>query len=159
MHTTDGGATWTQQLDFSPPLASNSDDATLSSIACSGAKHAVAVGYDENRAEIWRTTNGGQTWTRVGKKLWPLYFPVNLSDVVFADAAHGWAVGSSVYLGADAAFIIHTTDGGATWAKQLVPNDLDSEPLDALGFVTPTRGWAAGGNADILTTTTGGNAP
>jgi photosystem II stability/assembly factor-like uncharacterized protein len=148
MHTTDGGATWTQQLDFSPPLASNIDDATLSSIACTDAEHAVAVGYDENRAEIWRTTNGGQTWTRVGRKLWPLYSPVNLSDVVFADATHGWAVGDGT--------VIKTSDGGVAWTKQAVG---PTNGLNAVSFVSRKHGWVAGAGADILTTTTGGNAP
>jgi photosystem II stability/assembly factor-like uncharacterized protein len=151
MHTTDGGTTWTQQLDFSPHYTSMEDDATLTSVACTDAEHAVAVGYDEDNAEIWRTTNGGQTWTRVGQKLWPLYEETDLSDVVFVNATHGWAVGGG--------YIIHTTDGGATWTKQLIPNDLDSVPLDALSFVSPTQGWAAGGAGDILATTTGGNAP
>jgi photosystem II stability/assembly factor-like uncharacterized protein len=151
MHTTDGGTTWTQQLDFSPHYTSMEDDATLTSVACTDAEHAVAVGYDEDNAEIWRTTNSGQNWTRVGQKLWPLYDETDLSDVVFVNATHGWAVGGG--------YIIHTTDGGATWAKQLIPNDLDSLPLDALSFVSPTQGWAAGGAGDILATTTGGNAP
>ncbi len=148
MHTTDGGATWTQQLDFSPPFASNSDNATLSSIACTNAAHAVAVGYDENRAEIWRTTNGGRTWTRVGKKLWPLYSSVSLSDVVFADATHGWAVGDGT--------VIKTSDGGVTWTKQAVG---PTNGLNAVSFASRKHGWVAGAGADILTTTTGGNAP
>ncbi len=157
MHTSDAGATWTKQLDFSPPYVSMEDDATLTSVACTDAEHAVAVGYDDDNAEIWRTTNGGQTWTRVAQKLWPRYGQPSLSDVVFADATHGWAVGGGEF--GRAAYIIHTSDGGATWTKQLIPNDLDSEPLDALSFVNPTLGWAAGEGGDILKTTTGGFAP
>ena len=155
MHTTDGGATWTQQLSYYPPYESMEDDATLTSVACTDAEHAVAVGYDEDSAEIWHTTNGGQTWTMVGQNLWPPFLSsynfADLSDVVFADATHGWAVGDGT--------IIKTTDGGATWTKQLVPGNLDAVPLDALSFVSPTLGWAAGGNAAILITRTGGNAP
>jgi photosystem II stability/assembly factor-like uncharacterized protein len=156
MHTSDGGASWTKQLDYEPPLLSNSGSATLSSVACTDAEHAVAVGYDENNTELWRTTDGGQTWTRVGKKLLAQLGQPQLSDVVFANATHGWAVGSQFGVGS---YIIHTTDDGATWTEQLVPNDLGVVPLDALSFVSPTQGWAAGGDGDILMTTSGGNAP
>jgi photosystem II stability/assembly factor-like uncharacterized protein len=137
-----------------PANVSNEDDATLTSVACTDARHAVAVGYDENRTEIWRTTNGGTTWTRVGQKLWPLFWGANLTDVVFSDATHGWAVGPN---GVGDTYVIHTTDGGATWTKQLIPNYVAS--LDALSFVSRTHGWAVGGGAAILVTTTGGSAP
>jgi photosystem II stability/assembly factor-like uncharacterized protein len=70
-----------------------------------------------------------------------------LSDVVFADAAHGWAVGDGT--------VIRTTDGGVTWTEQPVGTD---QGLGALSFVSPTHGWVAGQDADILTTTTGGGA-
>ena len=50
MHTTDGGATWTQQLDYFPHAGGNEDDATLTSVACTSAENAVAVGYDDNGA-------------------------------------------------------------------------------------------------------------
>jgi photosystem II stability/assembly factor-like uncharacterized protein len=151
MHTSDGGATWTQQLSYYPPYESNEDDATLTSVACTDTEHAVAVGYDEDNVEIWRTTDGGQTWTMVGKKLFPLFAPPALSDVVFANASHGWAVGGG--------YILRTTDGGSAWTKQLVPSALDALPLDALSFVNPTRGWAAGSGGDILMTMSGGNRP
>jgi photosystem II stability/assembly factor-like uncharacterized protein len=152
MHTSDGGATWTKQLDYNPPFQSNTDEATLASVACTDAEHAVAVGSDENGAEVWRTTNGGQTWSRVK-------VPASASgynDVVFADANHGWAVGGPYGSGSS---IIRTTNGGATWTRQLVASDLDPVPLNVLSFVSPTRGWAAGAYGDILLTTTGGNAP
>jgi photosystem II stability/assembly factor-like uncharacterized protein len=57
--------------------------------------------------------------------------------VVFADTTHGWAVGWGT--------IIKTSDGDATWTKQLVPGDLAALPLDSLSFVSPTQGWMAGG--------------
>ena len=168
MHTSDGGATWTQQLDYNPNAGGNTDDAMLTSVACTSAENAVAVGYDENGAAIWHTANGGLTWTRVGQKLWPPDNVANLTDVVFGDATHGWAISAgngeidpftdlpTRYVGS---FIIRTTDGGATWARQLAPSDAGAEPLDALSFVSSTQGWVAGDGGDILTTTTGGNAP
>ena len=168
MHTTDGGTTWTQQLDYYSNAGGNTDDDTLSSVACTSAGNAVAVGYDEDGAQIWHTANGGRTWARVGQKLWPLGSSVDLTDVVFADATNGWAISdgrgevdpfTNLPVRCLGSAVIHTTDGGATWTRQLVPNDADAEPLDALSFVSPTRGWAVGADGDILTTTTGGNAP
>lgn len=147
--TTDGGTTWVQQLDYFPPNDGNTSGASLNSIACIDARHAVAVGFGNGFTEIFRTANGGTTWTRVAE---PAAWGLELSDVVFADATHGWAVGST-YTGTMS--IIATTDGGAMWARQ----DAGTGGLSAVSFVSRTHGWVAGGESEILTTTTGGNAP
>ena len=143
--TTDGGATWTRQLSYLPPIVGNSSDAALNGVACIDAKHAVAVGYGNGYTEIFRTVNGGAKWTRLTK---PASWGLDLSDVVFTDATHGWAIGSTT--------VIATTDGGATWTRQSVGADT---ALNAVSFVNRTHGWVAGGGADILTTTTGGKTP
>ena len=148
--TSDGGATWMKELTYTPPMTGNSSDGELRAIACGDAAHAVAVGYDDSYAEIFRTTNGGQTWIRSGQHLWPQFFRPTLTDVVFVDATHGWAVGDGM--------VIKTADGGVTWTKQAVAAGLGSGALDALSFVSPTRGCVAGQAAAILTTTTGGDA-
>ncbi len=146
--TTNGGATWTRQFSYSPPFTGNTSDGELRAIACIDARHLVAVGYDYAYCEIFRTSNGGKTWTRSAQHLWPEGLQPDLTDVVFTDAVHGWAVGDGT--------VIRTTNGGVTWTKQSVGTDLS---LDALSFVSRTHGWVAGQNADILTTTTAGNAP
>jgi len=143
--THDGGTTWTKQLIYHPPINGNSSDATLTSVACIDAKHVVAVGSGNGQTEIFRTVNGGAKWTRLVK---PASWNLELCDVVFADATHGWAVAQDN--------VIATKDGGARWTRQYVG---PTWGLAALSFVSRTRGWVVGGGADILTTTTGGFAP
>ena len=84
---------------------------------------------------VARTTDGGQTWTRVdadtGKFLW---------DVAFIDAQEGWAVGSSGQT-------MHSTDGGLTWSQE--PPATDST-LRAITFSDTSTAWAVGENGTIL---------
>ena len=90
-----------------------------------------------------------------------------LTDVVFGDATHGWAISDgSIEIDpftdcrpcTSAPPSSTTTDGGATWTRQDA-GDAERCPSTPLSFVSPTQGWVAGDGGDILTTTTGGNAP
>ena len=112
-------------------MTGNTSDGELRAIACIDAKHLVAVGYDDSACEIFRTSNGGKTWIRFvtparGRSTGPDGLRLYLTDVVFADATHGWAVGDGT--------VISTTDGGVTWTKQSVGTD---QGLGALSFVSP----------------------
>jgi photosystem II stability/assembly factor-like uncharacterized protein len=152
--TNDGGATWTTQLRFLPLISSNSSDARLNGIACIDPTHLVVVGFDDRSTEIWRTSDGGQTWSQFqfpDPSSWSGFVQLPLSDVVFADAAHGWAAAGSE--------IIRTTNGGLSWTRQTAQAVGPTDGLDALSFVSATRGWAVGSAGSILTTTTGGEAP
>lgn len=65
----------------------------------------------------------------------PMLADAQLADVVFADRAHGWAVG-------DRGVIWHTGDGGRTWTLQ--PSGVDCR-LSSVCFLSDKVGWAAGG--------------
>jgi photosystem II stability/assembly factor-like uncharacterized protein len=152
--TSDGGATWATQLRFVPLIAGNTSHAQLRGIACIDATHLVAVGSDDRSTEIWRTSDGGQTWNQFqfpDPSSWSGFVWLPLSDVVFADASHGWAVAGGEF--------IRTTDGGVTWTRQTAQAVGPTDGLNAVSFVSATRGWAAGSAGSILTTTTGGEAP
>jgi photosystem II stability/assembly factor-like uncharacterized protein len=76
-----------------------------------------------------------------------------LTAVHFASASEGWTVGS-------AGTILHTGDGGATWARQEAST---TSGLTDVDFVGASTGWAVGGGgsfgqtyATILHTTDGG---
>ena len=68
-----------------------------------------------------------------------------LNDIAFPDATHGWAVG-------DGGTIIHTADGGKTWAAQ---DSGVSLALDQVTFADSSRGFIVGVDT-ILATTDGG---
>ena len=101
----------------------------------------VVGGYDSTYVPIvWKTTNGGSTWN-------PINLPGNvyyLRAVDFIDF-EGWAVGKS-------GSIIHTTDGGDTWATQASPADSTLFDVD---FIDHQNGLACGYD-HILRTTNGG---
>ncbi len=65
---------------------------------------------------IFRTTDTGSSWTRVGEtpRNIPFLFPQALRAITFASATVGYAVG-------DAGTVMKTTDGGATWAGAANP--------------------------------------
>jgi photosystem II stability/assembly factor-like uncharacterized protein len=90
-------------------------------------------------ASIWRTEDGGQTWTetyrseRPGETVWKCSFPTR--DV-------GYATIRSFSADRDQTerFVVKTIDGGRTWEEILVVDDYDSRP-QAVAFLTPDRGW------------------
>lgn len=105
------------------PLASRS---LMLGLADSG-KVLVAVGERGNII----VSNDGKQWAQVQA-------PVRaaLTAVAFADASNGWAVGH------DAA-ILHTTDGGKTWALQNFQPELEKPFLSVLALDANTA-FAAG---------------
>lgn len=75
-----------------------------------------------------------------------------ISDLVFIDSNHGWAL--------TPAQLLETIDGGQTWTERLTS---EKESYYSLTFVNPTTGWIVGTrndagayNALIMRTTDGG---
>ena len=70
-----------------------------------------------------------------------------LNSVYFTNTSLGWAVGGG-------GTILHTSDGGATWAPQASGT---ISWLRAVHFFNDQFGWAVGNGGTILHTTDGGN--
>lgn len=73
---------------------------------------------------------------------------VLLNSVAFSDKLNGWAVGHR-------GTIIHTEDGGESWALQRYDLSVD-QPLFSVYFKSPSRGWAVGLWSLFLETRDGG---
>lgn len=71
-----------------------------------------------------------------------------LTGLSFVDAQYGWAVGHDTT-------ILHTSDGGRTWALQNFQPDR-FKPLHDVLFVDRSRGWVLGAFGTFLATTDGG---
>ncbi|MBI5445970.1 MAG: hypothetical protein HY900_32745 [Deltaproteobacteria bacterium] len=71
----------------------------------------------------------------------------DLFSVTFPTAQEGWACGRW-------GTIVHTRDGGATWARQTTGTDYT---LTSISFVDARNGWAVGDGGTILRTTDGGS--
>ncbi|PJC57721.1 MAG: hypothetical protein CO025_11935, partial [Ignavibacteria bacterium CG_4_9_14_0_2_um_filter_37_13] len=96
---------------------------------------------------IYKTTDGGSTWIA--------YFGTSAGFIVnsisFSDTLNGWCVGDDGTRG----LIIHTTDGGKTWALQL---DITDRVYSAIKAFSSTKAIVAGnyrGDVHISTRDTG----
>ena len=99
LHTTDGGATWTEvRLDLSKRIA-------LTSVWFVNSD----LGFITSDRLIARTTDGGETWEETVFDFEPsIGINPMLVDIKFVDAQHGIATAS-------AGRIVRTEDGGDTW--------------------------------------------
>src|SRR5216684_3510326 len=125
LHTTDGGATWTDQGYGG--VAASFVDANL--------------GWVVGGNTILHTADGGASWTR---QSFPAvsecacFFPTqpSFSGVSFADANTGAVVGKCRGIAAhhciDIGVLLHTSDGGNTWAYSLAAEFADA--LRAVSF-------------------------
>ena len=87
--------------------------------------------------------SAGVAWTQVTPGYGVYYLGVD-----FIDNQNGWLVG-------DNQTILHTTDGGATWAVQhQVPGEYS---LAKVQMWSATRGWAVGNGGALFATTDGSN--
>jgi photosystem II stability/assembly factor-like uncharacterized protein len=118
------------------PLAAK---ALLLDIAING-DQVVAVG---DHGDIVISHDQGQTWTQCLAPTRAL-----LTGVSFPDAQHGWAVGHQ-------GVILHTADGGLTWARQDDGKHLDNVYLDVL-FRDAQHGFVVGAYGRFFATTDGG---
>jgi len=142
LHTTDGGATWTQQT--SP---TGFDLISISIIDENNVWISGNVGGGKgSNSSLWdngtiiHTSNGGATW--VTQHVSPEY----MNAVSFADINNGWCFGSG-------GMIMHTTDGGNSWQQQISGNTnhyTSGQVTDVL------HGWATGENGIIMATVNGG---
>ncbi|MDQ7816699.1 MAG: YCF48-related protein [Melioribacteraceae bacterium] len=72
---------------------------------------------------------------------------VDLEEVCFVDSLYGWAIG-------DSATILHTSDGGRMWIKQLAP--ADTLIFTKIQFINRIVGFIVGHGGLFLSTTDGG---
>ncbi len=121
--------TWRRTL---APLARRNDDIWFVD---------ALVGWTVNsNGQIWKTTDGGDTWTR------QMTLPnTYLRCIGFADAERGW-VGTL----SPAQRLLHTSDGGTTWST--VPNLPALAPSKVCGIsvVNPDVVYASGTNDPVF---------
>lgn len=148
-HTADGGSTWTTQTV-------GNTGGSLQYIDFADANTGYAV---DTFANIFKTTNGGDTWAEI--EFWPYSPDFRIHDIKFSTPLDGWVVGkqkTSTVIPSDRHdFAAHTTDGGQTWDfyADAEASDYGStgtnvgiSALDAVG----SKMWFVGGNGSIVTT-------
>src|SRR5207247_760789 len=141
--TTDGGDTWT-------PVTDKYFGGTIGAIGVSESNpDIVYVGTGEypirgNVAAgdgVWKTTDGGKTWTSVGlgetQQISRVRVHPTNPDIVWV-GAQGHAYGTNAERG-----VYKTTDGGKTWNKMLFRNDSTGVSDRVLDPSNPTVLYAA----------------
>ncbi len=113
-HTTDGGQTWSAPLD-----APSSDYNTFGTLAPQGGQRALlmetvwstgAGNGDIVGTEMWRTTDGGATWSAP-----TMVKGADIGNATFSSPTNGWTTGESWPSGDT--WLWRTTNGGASWHK------------------------------------------
>lgn len=94
-------------------------------------------GWGVTKHSLWKTDNGGRNWTEIRTastvKLLEHYEPQEtLERVQFLTRSEGWVVEGS--------YLIHTTDGGASWQKHKPDNVL----VRSFRFLNSENGWLVG---------------
>lgn len=128
-HSKDGGRTWQAAA---VPVAAGAPARGLFSVGFRDAHVGIAAGgdYKETRlagANGARTEDGGASWTPVQ------VLPAGYMSVVVP--VRGTA---DTFVAAGLAGSGYSVDAGRTWKV------LDATPLNAVGFASPTAGWAVG---------------
>lgn len=117
-----------------------------SQIAFADAQHGWQTTLEGSRAVIWRTVNGGASWTRLqsvpaGNGVMDGYAP-GAGRLAFASRTVGvWFWYGRGESGSRA--MLRTTDGGRSWKKCRVDvPTLDSRMLTDVSFASSKVGWA-----------------
>lgn len=148
VRTTDGGQHWNP--------VSISTDASLQSASFVNGRIGWMAGVhyntgpgDADRGLVFKTTDGGMTWTmQLNVSNMQLFYAVT-----FVDTNTGWAAGGD-YGFPGTGFIMKTIDGGETWSTQA--SGL-SQSVRGLDFLDRQYGYAVLRDGRILNTRNGGS--
>ena len=145
--TTNGGTTWTPVVttpvscSYFWKMSWPSTNVGYASLQQNGSYSAVV---------FYKTTDGGNNWVSNGIPLSSIGSPASfyLQGLGFVSETEGWLGGASGIAYANS--FIHTTDGGASWTP--VGYD-DTYFINRIRFLSPTLGFASGGNLHIYSPT------
>lgn len=145
----DKGLSWT----FAPTPTPR----TLFGVSFADAKNAWAVG---DYGVVLRTRDGGESWTLVPVEAVDEFGDFGpMTEVLFDVAAIG---PDEVWISGDFGTLIHTTNGGASWDRRILPEEtfgdgyLADRLFNGIEFEGPDQGWIAGEFATGLRTHDGG---
>ena len=115
LHTTDAGATWNVVTPSATDVTwgMNAPGSRISFISPTTGWAVKTFGPNDtaaNGAVLYKTTNGGSTWTRT---VLSNTAGIAAIQVQFVDASNGWVLLFNMNTGTPAFF--KTTDGGTTW--------------------------------------------
>lgn len=144
LKTTDAGDSWTGQQ-----VGTNNNwlDHGFSSVSVG-----ILAGFSTtpgNAGQLFRTLNGGATWTDITTSL-----PGDPALRLFG--VHTEVGSTTYYVCGDGGNIYFSGDEGVTWFPSIYPLNQATEDLNAITFASSsTRGYAVGNNGEIVSTSNG----
>ncbi|MBU1095665.1 MAG: T9SS type A sorting domain-containing protein [Bacteroidetes bacterium] len=131
LNTTDGGSVWNKEYY-------NVIDGGIKHIQFINDSLGFACG---SLGRIISTKDGGKNWNLYNPK-----FEINFWDLSFVDEKNGWAAGEYWGDTFGRGMIVHTSDGGQTWEKQLElesTNRLQWQFFRSIEMWDSLKGWAS----------------
>ncbi len=105
--TTDGGASWSLDLDFS--------GGDLEAMSFYGSSNGIVTGGGVGKVDLFYTTDGA-TWTKAPVPAFPpVYTRTDIRGVYMVDANTAYTCGWGSMVGLQPSIYLKTTDSGATW--------------------------------------------
>jgi photosystem II stability/assembly factor-like uncharacterized protein len=158
-----GGASW-KALKLPLTNKKGKSRSQIQSISFASASSGYLL---ELTGRVWRTSNAGRSWSEL--------LSTGTGDggtLAFSDSLHGFMTIESFGSDSSNAYVLHTSDGGATWHPQLiaagrVANGTDSPPTEGIVTEGASNAFAlvygplAGGVVDerlLFFTSSGGEA-
>lgn len=122
--TMDGGQTWqaSAPLDLTDVELYLPSDLYFVDANTGWLMAHVGAGMSHDYVNVYRTTDGGQTWTKLVDP-----FTDNLQQscaktgLIFTDANNGWVTGDCLGVQPGAPYLYRTSDGGRTWSAVELP--------------------------------------
>ena len=131
LHTSDGGATWTNHIP------NEYKDVDLQGVFVLDHDTVWVTGGSDiaGHAVILKTTNAGLTWTRQGEGNVDVDGANHLLGISAADANTAWTVGG-IYS------VLKTTDGGTTWTRDPNPSFINGANVDVNEVYAVSTRWS-----------------
>jgi photosystem II stability/assembly factor-like uncharacterized protein len=110
-------------------------------------------GWGQDMTTVFRTVDGGQTWTNVTPATLAA-IPTTQRDIavsLYRDASAAWIITENPDVSAPGR-LFHTTDAGVSWTQTTLSGPLASS-VGALSFVDPDHGWLMAGGAAMGSST------
>jgi photosystem II stability/assembly factor-like uncharacterized protein len=140
--TVDAGATW------ATPAIPTGEIPWLGGVSFADEQHGIAVGGGR-MSVIWRTDDGGATWTDSVASLPEPARDHGLRTVAFLDARHG-------IMGGDEGLLLSTGDAGLHWTVR--PTGSDRAWMKGLAVLGEQTAYAVGSHGWILRTADAGES-
>ncbi len=105
MRTTNGGSTW----------VANGDNGLVGGNYSAIYARSASLAWIANTNQIYKTTNGGTSWSKIYEYTGPGAQYCFFDDIYFWDDLTGIIVSDQVLANPSTMLVLRTTDGGSTW--------------------------------------------